>query len=113
MATDEESPAANKSLTSDILETIQAMLSRPRMYAGNAESLEGQFFNLVVLVAPYAFGMSSQEAGRKIADFASGITGGTVLGISSTVEDVDALAHLLRKCYQENFEFTLKRETVH
>ena len=112
MATDELEETANRSLAGDILETIQSILTRPRMYAATAESLEGQFFNMVVLVAPYSFGMSSQEAGRKIADFAHGITG-TVLGISSTVDDIDALAHLLRKCYQENFEFTLKRETVH
>lgn len=109
---DQEQSEENVSLAQDILETIQGLLARPKMFAGNAEALEGQFFNMVVLVAPYAFGMTSQEAGRKISDFVFEITQ-TNMGLSSQVEDVEALAHILQKCYNENFALVPKDAVLH
>lgn len=112
----EENPHTeeNTSLTNDILECIQNMLAMPKMYAGTAEGLEGQFFNMCVLVAPYAFDMTSHEAAVKITDFAHTITG-TNLGMSSTLEteDVEGMAHILRRCYSENFETAPKSEVIH
>lgn len=113
----EENPHTeeNTSLAFDILECIQSLLARPKMYAGTAEGLEGQFFNMCVLVAPYAFDMTSHDAALKITDFAYTITGNN-LGMSSTLEDpndVDGMAHLLRRCYSENFEVAPKNEIIH
>lgn len=103
------------SLTADILETIGSMFLRPKMYAGSADSFETQFFTLVVLVAPYAFGMDSQSAGRLISDYVAGITGSVNLGLASKYDDIDTVAKLLETFYKTNFDVILEKtnSTIH
>jgi len=102
----------NKSLKADILETIQSLLDRPEMFSHSAESLEGQFFNMIVLVAPFAFSMTSEEARTRIILYCNEITK-TNSSLSSVVKDVDTMAFHLKRIYQENFEFAPKEETIH
>jgi hypothetical protein len=56
--------------------------------------------------------MSSEEAGRKINDFTSRITGTSGL-ISSKELDIEKVASYLKKCYEENFDFPIDSSTIH
>lgn len=103
----------NKSLKADLLETIQSLLDRPAMFAHSPESLEAQFFNMVVIVAPFAFEMSSEEARTRIILYCNEVTKNTNSSLSTVIEDIDTMAFHLRKIYQENFEFAPKEETLH
>lgn len=90
----------NSQLADSIIETIEGMLDRPEMYVGeNADSLEGQFFTLFTLVAPFRFGMSSLEAGGFLRDFVEANTG-TNQSLSSVIPDVKLLAKTLAKFLQ-------------
>lgn len=102
----------NKSLAGDIVETIVTMLERPQMFATSAASLENQFWLLVVLVAPYSFGISSEEAGRKINDFTTLVTGTNSL-ISEKESDIETVAFYLKKCFEENFDLPTENTTIH
>lgn len=108
----DDSQDKNKRLAQDIIETIAAMLERPQMFASSPAALENQFWLLVVLVSPYFFGMSSEEAGRKINEFTSRIVGGSTL-ISSKELDIEKVASYLKKCYEENFDFPIDSSTIH
>jgi len=102
----------NKSLKNDILEVIQALLDRPKMFAADVSALEGQFYNLITVVAPYAFQMTSREAGEKIVGYVA-LASDNKVALSYATDDIDVAASLLRKCYQENFECFTHSETVH
>lgn len=109
---DSATQETNQSLKDDIMSTIDALLTRPKMWASSVESLEGQFYNLIVLVAPYQFNMDGQAAGRIIMEWIS-IHTGTNTGLSGTYDDVEVAAKLLRDLYTENFECFSRTETVH
>jgi hypothetical protein len=102
----------NGSLKKDILEVIDSLLARPEMFSNDVAGLEGQFFNLVTLVAPYAFDMTSRDAGEKILGYVTLATG-NMNSLSAFTEDISLAASMLKQLYVENFECYTRSETLH
>lgn len=108
-----EDSEENRSLKNDILEVIDSLLARPEMFAGESVlALEAQFFNLITVVAPYAFDMNSRDAGEKIVAYI-GLTTENAQSLSSYTQDIRHAANILKNCYRENFECYTRSETLH
>jgi hypothetical protein len=81
-----------------ILETLDAMLTRPRMYAQTKESLEDMFFILFVTVAPSAWGVSVEDARNSFHTYTTRRTQRNQ-PLSTIHVDIDALAKDIKSYY--------------
>ena len=64
------------------------------------EAIEAQFFTLFVLVAPYCFNTSAEEAAEQIREFVYSFTGNNLV-LSSVKNDVKEISKCLEVFYKK------------